>query len=156
MSGMQPGRVEIDGLDVVGLEARTTNEAEAHPGEGKIPGLWQQLHADELALRTPSAVEGQLAGVYGEYESDQTGSYSVVVGPVVRGAGSAPEGLRHVHVPAGPYLVFPVEGELPMGIVETWGRIWEYFAGDVEWKRVYTWDFEWYRPEGVEIYVAIE
>jgi len=42
-------------------------------------------------------------------------------------------------------------------IIETWGKIWEYFSNeDSQYKRVYRTDFEYYKDQNeIEIYISI-
>jgi len=43
-------------------------------------------------------------------------------------------------------------------IIETWGKIWEYFSDEnSQYKRVYKTDFEYYKNQSeIEIYISIE
>ena len=57
---------------------------------------------------------------------------------------------------AGHYLVFQGVGPMPLAVIETWQRIWNYFTTNDEYQRRYLSDFEIYNaPDEVTIYIGI-
>nr|WP_158291771.1 effector binding domain-containing protein [Lampropedia puyangensis] len=93
-------------------------------------------------------------GLYHDYASNELGLYSVVAGVAVH----APDpSMASVQVAAGPYLVFTGQGPMPQTVVQTWGRVWAYFQGDVPHQRAFTTDFEAYSgTDSVAIYIAVK
>jgi predicted transcriptional regulator YdeE len=145
-----PYLIEHPAFTVVGFRARTTNAAESDPATARIPALWGAYLGRRGASDTPSY------GVYSAYEREHTGAYELTVG--AEGEWATGGGLAHVHVPAGRYLVFANEGEMPGAVVEAWGAVWAHFGGGAAPRRAYTTDFEKYdpaRPGRVEIHVAV-
>jgi predicted transcriptional regulator YdeE len=144
-----PYLVDLPAFIVVGFRARTTNAAESDPATARIPALWGAYMGRRGESDAPSY------GVYGRYESDHAGAYDVTVGAEGEWADG---GLARVHVPAGRYLVFANEGEIPRAVIDAWGAVWAHFAGGADVRRAYTTDFERYdpaRPDRVEIHIAI-
>jgi predicted transcriptional regulator YdeE len=146
-----PSLLDHPAIVVVGFGARTTNDAESDPPTARIPALWGAYMGRRGPADSPSYA------VYTAYESDHTGAYDVTVG--AEGEWATGGGLAHVNVPAGRYLVFANEGEIPGAVIEAWGAVWRHFAREGAPRRAYTTDFEKYdpaRPGRVEIHIAVE
>ena len=63
--------------------------------------------------------------------------------------------LTKIVVPAGKYLVFTHQGEMPQIAIDAWTEVWQYFnAENPPHERLHTVDFEYY-PNGNEIAVHI-
>jgi predicted transcriptional regulator YdeE len=137
---------QVDEFQVVGVAARTTNATEM-TSDGVIPKLWGQMarHAD-IAL-------------YTEYESDEHGAYTFVLGKKATLEGVVPDGSILKTVPAGRYAVFTSDrGPVQKVVVETWQRIWS-----AKTSRTFIADFEVYEERAsdpanavVEIYVGVK
>src|SRR5436190_23480871 len=77
-------------LRVAGLTLRTDNAAEAQPGTGKIPGLWQRFRTDNWFERLGKlGASGPPLGIYSAYESDAYRMGFGGGGPPTRYAGTA-------------------------------------------------------------------
>lgn len=145
---------EIAKQSVQGLLVRTDNEAEMSPELGKIPELWQRFWA-EVGVQVE---RGESAfGVYTNYESDHTGQFDVIAA-VNRKAPLTGEDIQTVELPAGKYLVFANQGEMPEVVIEAWQQVWQYFSQpSTHYQRAYTTDFEFYKgADAVEVYIAIK
>jgi predicted transcriptional regulator YdeE len=155
---ISPKRVTIDGKNVVGVEIRTTNHAEAVSETAKIPALWARFFQVEGAI--PNRIDpGVVLGTYTRYESDYQGEYSLVVGAEVGDPGNVPAGMTGLTIPPAQYVVFTAEGEMPLALIKTWMHIWQYFSVTSENQRAYTTDFERHEKDAkgrVEIYIAIK
>jgi predicted transcriptional regulator YdeE len=139
-------RLSIHGLTVVGIATRASN-AEAN----KIGDLWRQFHA----LGDQKVVEARLDEtvycVYCEYEGDATQPYTVVIGCATEADAPVPEGLKRIDIKAGEFVIFPVTGLLPMGIVAAWGEVWS-----APLERRYQADFDRYGQDGtVTVHVGV-
>lgn len=141
---MNPTIVKLDEMRVAGLKIRTTNQEES-AGNGKIGGLWQQYYRDGYPDNTPHRKEpGVVLGVYSQYESDETGAYSLLVGMEVEKGSEAPEGLTVMTLPAATYAVFTTRsGPVAEVVIEAWGQIWEW-SRQMGNKRTFIADFERY------------
>jgi len=154
---MKPTMVRYEGAVVVGIDIATTNAAESDPARAKIGGLWARFRQEDVLGQIPGKIAPAMPmGVYTDYESDDTGRYRLLAGAAVAKGTRPPAGLAQAVVPAGPYLLFRGEGELPTSVIETWKAIWAYFATPGHEVRAYTTDFERYPgPRDVEIYVSV-
>jgi predicted transcriptional regulator YdeE len=144
--------VQFKELTISGISTRTKKDDEMNPATSKIARLYQKF--DDTV--TVNYQEGtRVYGVYYNYEADASGEFSVLAGSDK--AESAKETLESVTLPTGKYMVFQGKGGMPQVVIDTWGKIWNYFSNDnAPHKRAYTTDFEYYKsPEEVEIYIAI-
>ncbi|WP_078394732.1 GyrI-like domain-containing protein [Shouchella patagoniensis] len=124
-------------------KSRTNNFKDAHVLE-KITNLWKNASA---SLTTH---EGNIYGLYYEYESNYKGDYSIAV--AIEG-----DNERSIDIPENQeYKVFPVNTEDEQGIFQTWKSIWEREEKGAL-QRTYTYDFEKYYPDGqIAIYIAVK
>jgi predicted transcriptional regulator YdeE len=154
---MEPKLVHYDGGGAIGLAVRTRNQDELDPAHARIPGLWSRFFGEELTARVPGARQPRMAvGAYYDYQSDHNGEYSLLAGVLTDPAVPAPPGLSKVVIPTGEYLVFRAEGAMPGALVETWRRVWDYFALPGGEARKYSVDFELYRSDTVvDVHIAI-
>jgi predicted transcriptional regulator YdeE len=154
-----PRLVRHDGATVVGIGIVTSNAAEADPATGKIGALWTRFREDNLLDTIPGKKNRPMpVGVYTGYESDERGQFRLIAGAAVLDeAAPTPEGMQRVSIPAGTYLMFEAEGEMPGVVIRTWQAIWRYFAEHPSHVRAYATDFEMYPgPRAVEIYISIK
>ena len=155
---MTPTLLAFEGATVIGIEIRTSNAVEADPAKGKIGPLWARFRGQHVLDAIPGKTMPVVPfGVYHDYEGDETAPYRLVAGAAVQPGTKAPDGMARVEIPAGRYLVFRAEGQLPGVGVETWKAIWAYFSGSAEHARAYATDFERY-PEStiVEIHISVK
>ena len=144
-------KVDVEAKTVQGLQVRTKNADEMNLETQKIAPLWGRFFNEVL----PTLGEGAMVyGVYHNYASDAQGEFDVLVGA---DALSVTEEMKSVELQAGKYLMFPVKGELPQAIIDTWMQIWAYFEDpSIDEKRVYETDFELYKSaDEVEIYIGV-
>ena len=147
MSLTDPTIKQLERFTVTGFQVRTRNSEEFQAESAKLPGLWQQCHAKIPGIEP-------VFGVYSDYESDANGAYSVTAGVSMDTQGS---GLTRVEVQAGNYLVFQGQGPMPMAIIDTWKRVWDYFASEKPWQRCFMTDFEAYGDgDSVAIYIGVK
>jgi predicted transcriptional regulator YdeE len=140
----------VEEFQVTGVAARTSNAIEM-TGAGAIPQLWGQRALPD---------DGQIVALYTEYESDEHGEYTFVLGGK---SSSAREGVTVKTVPAGKYAVFTSErGPVQKVVVETWQRIWSELPSAKN-LRSYIADFEVYDERAadpanavVDIYVGVK
>ena len=145
-----PKLVHIDSFAVSGLHVRTINRDEFNPTTAKLPHLWGQFFSSKLSA-SPTCY-----GIYGDYESDLNGHYTVIAG-VKTTSEIKSEGLRTVHIPTGDYLVFEGIGPVPQVVIEAWQRAWQFFETSTEYQRTYQTDFEEYRGgDDFALYIGIK
>lgn len=111
---MEPRIVMIEEFKVMGISARTSNENEIN-GNGKIPDLWMRFQNERVIEQIPSRSDSSIVAVYTDYESDEKGLYTLVVGGKTNHPVSTSDEMtvKVKEVPAGKYLVFTS----PQGII---------------------------------------
>lgn len=142
---------------VIGRKIRTSNDREMIPGEGRIAPTWEAFEEAGGVSAIPNTTdEGVAAGVYSDYDDGGNGEYALVIGAEVTSFDTIPDDHVAIRLPAGRYARFDVDGPVPTGIIETWGRIWNWFESDTELERAFTTDYEVYPSKGAPvIYVAV-
>ncbi|MFF2052946.1 GyrI-like domain-containing protein [Leifsonia sp. NPDC058194] len=138
---------------VAGHAIRTNNAAEATDG-GLIPGVWQRTGADAGLLALPGRRGDELYAVLCDYESDQDGAYTQVVGVGIDDPREVPVGLVVVAVDGEARVAFEAAGEMPSALIGAWGSVWQQSA-DGTLRRTFTVDVEVHRPDGTAtVFVA--
>lgn len=145
--------VELKEKQIKGFSSRTTNAREMNPQTSKIGALHQKFDKEVTVDYKNGA---RVYGVYFDYESDYSGEYSVLAGADQIEKTTA-NNLETVVLPGGTYMVFAAKGEVPQIVIETWGKIWQYFsAGISQYQRSYCTDFEFYKSQHeIEIYISV-
>lgn len=161
---MNPTIVKLDEKQIAGLQIRTTNQEES-AGAGKIGDLWQRYYQGGYPERTPNRKEpGAVLGVYSEYESDENGAYTLLVGVEIESDSKVPDDMALVTLPEATYAVFTTRmGPAAEVVTEAWGQIWEWSRQPGN-KRTFSGDFERYDAERcsdpnhvqVDLYIAID
>jgi predicted transcriptional regulator YdeE len=131
---------------VVGHAIRTTNAAELSVN-GLVPGLWNRVALDERLLGLPCRVDHRLYAVLFDYESDENGAYTQLVGIGIDDAAAVPAGLALVGTGLEERVVFQARGEMPAALIESWGEVWRRTA-DGSLERFFTVDIEVHEPGG--------
>ena len=137
-SGRTPGH-EIQSqpaFTVVGMACRASND---HPET--VGAFWQRLSAEGVWDRIPNKADHRIISLYTDFETDHTGSYTLLVGARVTDVEAVPDDMVVINVPPARYAVFKSTGPMPDALLATWRRVWD--SGLV---RAYTTDFDVY-PE---------
>jgi predicted transcriptional regulator YdeE len=145
----------IESFQVVGIEARTTNNREMS-GQGAIGPLWGRLTKESLLKRIPNRMDDRIIAVYSDYENGKDGEYSYLLGARVNQAKDVPNGMASREVEAGEYAIFTATGEPAAEmIVGIWKQIWALESAK-KLARAYRTDFEVYSPDTwVEVYAGL-
>jgi predicted transcriptional regulator YdeE len=148
--------IDIKGFFLVGISVRTTN---ANGQSAKDIGeLWERFMGEGILLQIVNRISDDVYCVYTDYESDQNGFYTAVLGCRVNSPDNIPVGLISLIVAPSTYLKYTAKGRLPDCVAETWQHIWNSSLN-----RRYTADFDLYstkaqNPEDaeVEVYVGVK
>lgn len=147
-------RIQLPPL-VIGHVVRTCNTAESQESTALIPGLWARVLADATLLSWSGRAADGLFAVYFDYESDQDGAYSLLVGVGAAGAEHLPAGVACVRVADEAYESFHADGDGPAAVVAAWGRVWSATA-EGTLPRAFTTDVEVHAPDGsVDLLIAL-
>ncbi|HEV7836430.1 MAG TPA: effector binding domain-containing protein, partial [Gemmatimonadaceae bacterium] len=147
--------VDFPSMRIAGVSARTSNARESNPATAAIGALWARFSATQTPASNPESAGKPVYSVYSDYESDVDGQYTVVIGRQTD-AGNAGESV--VTIPAGRYLEFVSNGDMPGAVVRGWEQVWKFFSAPNAPKRLYTADFEYHDPAApttVRIYIAV-
>lgn len=176
----KPRRTTLDRMTVAGIAVRTSNATEKDPTKARIGRHWKRFTGERLEQRMADVrVASDVVAVYYDYESDASGQYSLLIGYPVHGESTLPDidigthavisvsdletddfpmqgesAIVSVVSDPGDYLVFEARGEMPEALIECWRSVWDYFKTSKE-MRTFETDFEFHRPEGVEVYVGV-
>lgn len=145
---MQKSSIELPAIKLVGIQVRTSNQAEADWQNGKIFPCVQKYFHKNLAEKIPNRkTPGTTYCVYTDYESDYTGPYTYFIGEAVNDFNQIPEGHElstHI-IPVQNYTKFTAgPGSMPGVLGNAWQQIWQMSDKDLEGKRLYKSDFEVY------------
>jgi predicted transcriptional regulator YdeE len=119
-------RVSRGAIRLVGISVRTTNKEEMD-GSGRIAGLWKRFFEEDVLSRIPGKTHpGQIIAAYTDFESDENGPYTLLIGADSSDAGPVPAGMVLKDIPASDYrLVSTARGRLQTIAVEAWTKIWQ-------------------------------
>ncbi|WP_067473723.1 GyrI-like domain-containing protein [Actinomadura hibisca] len=143
--------VEREELLVIGIAVRTTNEAEADPSRGLLPGLWARAGAPGAFEHVRFRADDRLYAVLTDYESDEHGAYTQIVGVKVTQLTGPPEGMVAVRVPAARYLKLEARGPMPLSLIQAWQQAWKH----TDPPRTFTTDLEVHTDQGADLLIAV-
>lgn len=126
------------------IEKIRTNNFNDNQVMQKITSMWKNA-SSSLANNN-----GNVYGLYHEYESNYKGDYTLCVAVEDKAEVSIiiPDEIK--------YKVFQVDTSDEQGIFSTWNEIWNK-EEEGQLKRAYTFDFEKYYPDGnVDIFIAVK
>lgn len=155
-----PHALHIPAFSVAGLAVRTRNSEEMDPAIARLGGLWGRFFSQGWVHKLPQrADDTRIFGVYSGYESNEHGAFDVTAGVALADTEHGPflQGVARVDIEAGRYLVFTGQGEMPQMVVDTWVRVWNYFADNPQVQRRFGTDFEAYeRPDQVVVHIGVK
>jgi predicted transcriptional regulator YdeE len=142
--------ITLNGFTVIGLAARTDNAREM-TAEGIIPKMWERFRKEGLAAKIPGRTDHDLLALYTDYESDEHGEYTFLVGARVSPGTPAPDGMVSKQVPDARYKIVSSErGPVWRVVPEAWSRIWQE-----PHQRAFQADFEVYSERAADPKAAI-
>jgi len=159
----QPKAVDLSGLTVIGIQARTSYARESGP-QGVIGPQWTKFMTEGWLNKIPNRADRNMMAVYTDYENEYKGQYTFVVGAKVKADTAVPSGMIAVKVPAGHYAMFTTDtGPVQQILPTAWRAIWALPKSSLGGDRTYKTDFEVYdqramNPQNsqVDIYIGIK
>jgi predicted transcriptional regulator YdeE len=143
-------------FSVIGLTAKTSNQAEMSGSGGRLGPLWRNFMAETDQYLPGDPDRSTIFCVYTDYESDENGPYRVILGRSVSDSNvQVPHGLERIDIGDAQYLVFKALDRNPESVQEAWSRVHDYFRSHPSHRRAFTADFDKYGPNGVDLYVAV-
>jgi predicted transcriptional regulator YdeE len=151
--------VTLASMSILGSALQTSFTLESNPTTAKIPSHWQNFFSTAIANQIPNPKEAQKTyAVYTNYTNEYKGDYSLIIGAEVAHNSVVPTGLAQAIIPAGQYMVFTAQGQMPHTVIDTWKEIWSFFDKNKIIKRAYKTDFEVYdvsNPNTALIYIGL-
>lgn len=132
-------------LFVIGRAVRTRNDVEMTE-EAKVPDLWRRVMADTALANLPGRVGDEYYAVLNDYDTDQHGWYTKVIGVGVQHLIDIPQDLVAVSIPHRRRLVFEALSDMPAALARVWERVWDHQPTETK-RRVAT-DVEIHHPDG--------
>ena len=161
---MRKTTVNLPGIKLIGITARTSNAKEMHPETAKIGGVMQEYFHNSVAekilhRKTPNVT----FCVYTEYESDANGAYTYFIGEEVDSFDEIAEGCKTLVIPAQTYTKFTTEsGVMPEVVINAWQKIWQMTPVELMGNRAYIADFEVYderalypQDTAIDLYIVV-
>src|SRR5438105_15879550 len=78
-----------DEFVVIGIEARTSNAIET-TADRVIPKQWDEVLRNGVLSRIPNRTDSSIIALYTDYESDEHGPYSYILGAKISAANKIP------------------------------------------------------------------
>ncbi len=138
---------ELKGMTIQGTSTRTDNQE----GMIIIPQLWEAFFKDDVLSQIENKTENtSLFAVYTEYESDENGMYSFVIGAEIRSPNDS-KNMNIIKVPSGKYAVFTAPSKEK--VINAWQAVWQSNLD-----RSFMADFEQYdfTTDMVKIFVGLK
>jgi predicted transcriptional regulator YdeE len=157
--------IQKHSINIIGIAARTTNKDEIDSDVAKLPSLWQRFFQENIQEKIPNKVKpGCILSVYTDYESNEHGAYTVIIGCEVTSLKEVPHGMVAKVIPESSYALFTTQrGPVTTIISEAWKEIWQLQPSQLGGSRRFSADFEVYderslNPQNaeVDIYLAIK
>lgn len=153
--------IDTEEIKVIGIQVRTKNEEEMG-GDGRVSKLIQEFHTKQMIHQIPHCEKNCILSVYTEYDSDEYGYYTYLIGGKVKNLDVIPEGMVGMLIPAARYAVLTSGvGRIPDIVLEGWQYIWQ--DEELRKKRAYTADFEMYGERSrdrngaqLDLYIAVK
>lgn len=132
--------IEREGFKLIGIGCRTKN-ADGFAMKD-IGQLWQRFFAEGIVGKIPNKVDGNIYGVYTNYENGHDGMYTAMVACKVSSTEEVPEGMMALEVAASRYAEYTVRGKMPDTVVQTWEQI----EKETAYQKAFKADFDIYDP----------
>jgi len=147
---------------VAGYQVRTNNANELS-GHGEIGNLWQRVMTQNLGVQIPNRANAEIIVVYSNYDSDEKGEYSYLLGARVTSIEHLPAGMSYIKVVAGPYAVLTTgKGPVVEVLQAEWRKIWGLQPAQLGGRRAFVTDYEVYdqrasnpQDSQVEIHIGL-
>ncbi|SMF47413.1 GyrI-like domain-containing protein [Pseudobacteriovorax antillogorgiicola] len=136
-------KLDVEKFRVVGIAARTSHRTE-NSSKAKIPHLWKRFFAERILEKIPNRVNPQkVFAVYTEYDSDEYGEYTFILGTEVSEFRNIPEGMIGKTIKQDNYeMIQSEDGPFREVVPKVWKKVWK--NDKLREKRKFETDFESY------------
>ena len=156
-------QAQVGEFYVAGIAVRTSNARELS-GDPIIGKHWERFFSEHILGKIPNRTDSRIYAVYTDYEGDQNGEYTLLLGAKLGGRIPLPPGMVATAIPAGKYAVVTSDpGPVVEAVVGAWKRIWSLRPEELGGERAYKADFELYderatdpRNSVVDVYLGLK
>jgi predicted transcriptional regulator YdeE len=147
--------INKNSFNILGIGVTTTGDENQDSKD--IAKLWQKFFSENISSKIPFKKNNRIINLYTDYEIDQNGPYTAILGYEVESLKEVPLGMIGKFFAGNKYTVFTSKGNIPDIINEVWKKI-----NSTNLKRAYKADFDIYAEQTlagygeVETYVSIE
>ncbi len=152
-------------IKIIGIKIITQNSKELSANGGQIAKTVSNYFSNQLMNQITNRINpGVTYCLYTDYESDQNGKYSFIIGEEVNSLRNIPANFVSHIIPKQKYCKLTSEqGPIPSIVVDLWKKIWSSEQAVLGVKRTFTADFELYdqragNPQNaiMDLFIAIE
>lgn len=122
---------QLNCFKIIGISTVTTNQNGQSLQD--IEKLWEQFWGEDIQNQIPNRLNDDIYAVYTDYENEDSGKYTVIIGLPVKTLDAVPSGFIGRELCIGKHQKFVSKGKMPEAIVKTWTEIWQ----DKNLKRAY-------------------
>ncbi|TAI48207.1 AraC family transcriptional regulator [Flagellimonas allohymeniacidonis] len=113
----------MDCFKIIGIAMETTNQNGQSLHD--IEKLWGRFWGEDIQSQVPNRVNTDIYAVYTDYENQDLGKYTIIIGLPVITLDDIPKGFTGRELCIGKSQKFVSKGKMPEAIVKTWTEIWE-------------------------------
>ena len=113
----------IDCFKVIGVSMVTTNQNGQSLQD--IEKLWGRFWGEDIQSQIPNKLNDDIYAVYTDYENQDLGKYTVIIGLPVKSLDNIPNSFTGRELCIGTNQKFVSKGKMPEAIVKTWTEIWQ-------------------------------
>jgi predicted transcriptional regulator YdeE len=136
---------------VVGIQTRTTFHEQRHFED--LKNLWAEFLSNNLMHKIPHRQGNQIIAIYTDYENEDRGEYTAILGAPVDKIEDAPAPFTAVIIPAGYYQTFVIESIDALAVKKAWQAVWDRPRDKLN--RNFLVDFDLYAENSVTLYVGV-
>ena len=105
-----------------------------------IKALWERWFAEQISNIIPNKTDQRIYNVYHNYQDENRGDYSVLLGHEVSSLDTIPDGLVGLSFQPGFQVKYEINGPLPDAVIQAWKDI----HSCSEYHRTYIADYDVY------------
>lgn len=137
-------------IKIVGIEIRTTFKNGKHFKD--IPELWENTMKNNYLNTIPNRIDDSIYCIYHNYETEDQGEYSVLLGVSVKNGDQIPKNYVSLSITPGNYKVYYAKTQDPKETQGIWENIWQQSKS--EYKRAFKTDFDHYSTQQISVFVG--
>ncbi|KAB8037743.1 hypothetical protein GCL60_11255 [Silvanigrella paludirubra] len=135
---------------IAGIEIRTTFINGKHFKD--IGKLWQKVMSHNELQKIPCTKDKSLYCIYYDYENEDKGEYSVMIGMEVSNIQEMPQNFKIMRIIPGKYRTYQTKTQDPTEVQKIWQNVWN--TPKTELHRTFKTDFDHYTDKQVFVFIG--